>query len=135
MADGLASRLRDAFNQGKRAVQPGYVDAQTERALVEQRAYQKRTVLGERRLRALVHLGADGAASKPAPLVAYLAEAAGPRLPMHPRFKARIIARAHPPLDPYETSPVAFEVLALARICPPPRLAAAAKEGGKAEVK
>jgi hypothetical protein len=118
VAEGLTGRLREAFNQGKRAVQPGYLDTQTERALVDQRFYQKRTVLGGRRQRALFHFVPAAAT----PLVAYLTEAVAPILPMHTRFKVRLIARAHPPLDPYESSPVALEVLALARLCPPPRL-------------
>jgi hypothetical protein len=123
VAEGLSTRVRDAWNQGKRAVQPGYLDAQAERALVEQRLYQHRVVLGGKRQRALFQLQeAPGKPGSAAPLVAYLPDTVGPRLPMHTRFRARMIARVHPPLDPYETSPVALEVLALGRLCPPPRV-------------
>src|SRR5262249_28317971 len=40
VAEGLTTRVRDAWNQGKRAVQPGYLDAQNERWIVEQRQQQ-----------------------------------------------------------------------------------------------
>jgi hypothetical protein len=114
--EGLTTRIREAWISAKRAVAPGYLDTQTERALAEQRSYQHRNVLGGRRQRALLHLPQD----PPAPLVAYLPDAVASQLPLHPRFKARVIARVHLPLDPYEPG-AALEVLALARLCPPLR--------------
>jgi hypothetical protein len=117
--EGLTTRIRDAFKSAKRAVPSGYLDTQTERALAEQHSYQHRNVLGGRRQRALLHFPQD-TSSSPAPLVAYLPDAVASSLPLHPRFKARVIARVHLPLDPYEQGP-ALEVLALARLCPPLR--------------
>jgi hypothetical protein len=114
-AEGLTRRIRDAFNQGKRAVDAGYLDQVTERSLLEQRAYQRRTVLGAKRLRTLFHFPSGGA-----PLVTYLPDAAAPHLPVYPRFKARLIARVHLPMDRHEQSALALESLALARLVPPP---------------
>jgi hypothetical protein len=142
VADGLTSRVRDAFAGARRAVPANYLDAQTERVLLEQRAYQRRTILGGKRLRALFTLaGAPGtgapaggpsvaAASNAAAtggaqtLVVYLPESTALDLPMYGRFRARIIARVHLPLDQYEQSPQAVEALALCRLVPPPRRAA-----------
>src|SRR5262249_42212999 len=42
VSDGLTTRIKDAFGQGKRMVAPGYLDQQTERALLEGRHYQRR---------------------------------------------------------------------------------------------
>ena len=120
VAEGLTTRVRDAFNQGKRAVPSGYLEAQTERALLEQRAYQRRSVLGSRRLRGLFHFPA-AAGQQPAPTVTYLPDAIAAKLPMYQRFKARLIVRVHLPIDQYESGPMAFEALALARLVPPPK--------------
>lgn len=117
VAEGLTARVRDAFNQGKRTVQPGYLDVQTERALVEQRCYQHRKVLGGRRQRALFHFTPAGAA----PMVTYLPDAVAERLPISARFKVRMIARVHVSLDDYEQGPLALETLALARLVTLPR--------------
>ncbi len=123
VADGLTARVRDAFNNAKRAVQAGYLDAQTERALVDQRSYQHRLVLGGRRQRALFQFaGLDGSSGLRggAPTVTYLPESAAAKLPLFARFKVRLIARLHLPLDQYEQGP-ALEALAMARLCPAPR--------------
>jgi hypothetical protein len=123
VAEGLTTRVKEAWGQGKRAVPAGYLDAQTERALLEQRAYQRRRVLGGRRLRALFTVpppvGAGAAPPPASPIVTYLPEDAADKLPLFPRIKVRIVARVHPPLDHYEQSSFAFEALALARLSPP----------------
>ena len=54
VSEGLTTRIKEAFGQGRRNVPAGYVDTQTERVLLEQRHYQKRAVLGEKHLRALL---------------------------------------------------------------------------------
>jgi len=119
VAEGLTSRVREAFNGAKRTVQPGYLDAQTERALIEQRAYQHRTVLGGRWQRALFHFGSEGGGKAgQGALVAYLPDDAAPKLPLYARFRVRMIARVHLPIDPNEQG-AALETLALARLCKP----------------
>ncbi len=115
VAEGLTTRIRDAWNQGKRMVAPGYLDAQTERVLTEQRHYQRRTVFGGPHLRALLHAGG------PSPIPTYLPEAAAKVLPLYPRFKARIVVEVHLQLDPYETHQAALRGVALARVSPLPK--------------
>jgi hypothetical protein len=122
VVESVTARVRDAFSQAKRPVQLAQLDAQIERSLVEQRLYQHRKVLGGRRQRALYHPpGSDGSRSGgPSPLVTYLPDAVESKLPLYARFKARLIARVHLNLDPYEQG-LALEPLALARLCPSPR--------------
>ena len=115
VAEGLTKRIRDAWNQGKRMVEPGYLDAQTERVLTEQRHYQRRTVFGGPHLRALLHAGG------PTPIPAYLPESAAKVLPLHPRFKVRLVAEVHLQIDPYETHQAALRGVALARVSPLPK--------------
>ena len=105
VAEGLTKRMEDAFAQGKRVVPAGYLDAQRERALLEQRQYQRRAVFGGKHLRALVRLGGAepapgvrlGMAGKAPPasavvVPAYLPESLAEGLPMYPRFRVRMVA-------------------------------------------
>jgi hypothetical protein len=115
--EAITGRFRDAFGRVKRAVPPGYLEAQTERALLEQRRYQKRVFHGEPHLRALL----QGPGEKASSLV-YLPEAVADKLPLFQRFNARIIAEAHLSADQYETHPHALEALAIARELPAPAL-------------
>jgi hypothetical protein len=113
VAEGLTTRLRDTFQKGKRVVPPGYFDAQVERAALEQRLYQRRDVLGDRHIRALLHL--EGAA---APVPVYLPDHLAKRLPLFLRFRARVVAEVHGPVDAYETHAAALKVIALGRMMP-----------------
>lgn len=115
VAEGLTTRIREAWSQGKRVVAPGYLDAQTERALIEQRHYQRRTVFGGKHIRALLHAGGN------APIPAYLPESAAKVLPLYPRFKARLVVEVHLQIDPYEAHQAALRGLALARVSPMPK--------------
>jgi hypothetical protein len=109
--ENLTARLRDAFAAGSWSLPAGYLDLQVERALVEQRRYQRRAVLGETWLRAL--LGLRGSA---APV--YLPEALVGRLPLYARFNARVIVEVLLQQDPFEAHPYALKCLALARAVP-----------------
>ena len=115
VAEGLTARIREAWGQGKRVVAPGYLDAQTERALTEQRHYQRRTVFGGTHLRALLHAGGT------VPIPTYLPEVAAKVLPLYPRFKVRLVVEVHLQIDPYETHQAALRGLALARVSPLPK--------------
>ena len=57
MVETLTGRIRDAFARVKRAVPATYLETQTDRALLEQRLYQKRMFLGDPHLRALLQAG------------------------------------------------------------------------------
>lgn len=116
VSDGLTARIKEAFGQTRRSVQAGYIDTHTERVLLEQRYYQKRTVLGERYLRALLPLSGSTA-----PYPTYIPEAVSARLPMYQRFRGRLIVEVHQQEDQYESHPLALRVLALSRVTPPPR--------------
>jgi hypothetical protein len=108
--EAMANRIRDAFGRTRRAVPAGYLEAQIDRALLEQRRYQKRTFRGEPHLRALIQAGGDKGG-----LLVYLPEAVADKLPLYHRFGARVLAVAHLSVDQYETHPFALEALALAR--------------------
>jgi hypothetical protein len=109
--ENLMARLRDAFAQGSWSLPAGYLDQQVERALVEGRRYQRRALLGETWLRALI--GARGSA---APV--YLPEALVGKLPLYARFSARVVVEVHLQQDPAEAHPCALLCLGLARAVP-----------------
>ncbi len=111
VAEGLTLRVKEAFAQGNRMLPPSYLDSHTDRMLLEQRHYQKRTVFGELWIRSV--LLPSGAQQ---PLPAYLPESLSKKLPMFQRFKARLIAEAHMQQDEYENHPAALKVVALGRV-------------------
>ena len=78
--------------------------------------YKRRfqTVFGAPAIRTL--LISPGSSSA---LPIYLPESLGRQLPMCPRFKARLIAEAHPRQDQHETHAAALRAVALARVLPP----------------
>jgi hypothetical protein len=125
VADGLTKRIEDAFAQGKRAVPAGYLEAQRERALLEQRQYQRRAVFGGKHLRGLLRFGSAEPASKAGTPVkasasndgipAYLPDSLAEALPMYPRFRTRAVVELRMATDRYETHPAAVRVMALAR--------------------
>ena len=118
VAEGFTARIRDTYAIGKRTVPLPQLDTQTERALLEQRSYQRRKVLAGPHLRALLLSPSPGASPIPTYLPAALAEA----LPMYARFRARLIAEVHLQVDQSETQPAALRALALVRAVPaPPR--------------
>lgn len=109
----LTGRIREAFAKTKRAVPADYLETQTERALLEQRHYQRRTFQGARHLRALLQMGGEKGA-----MLTYLPESVSDKLPLFQRFGVRLIAEVHLSVDQYEAYPYALEVLALAREIP-----------------
>ncbi len=115
VAEGLTTRIREAFAQGRRAVPTGYLDAQTERVLLDQRCYQRRTVFGGEYLRALLSTGGSSS-----PIPTYLPEALAKKLPLYQHFKARLIAWGELAVDQHETHPAALKVAALGRLAPAP---------------
>jgi hypothetical protein len=123
IARGALERLREAFAQARHGLPPDYVDASTERILLQERRYQKRPVFGQSSIRGLLHVaeatqGASG--SKPAgsavPIPTYLPESLTSSLPMFRRFKVRLLAEADLREDQYEVCPMALRALALGRV-------------------
>ncbi|UQA62403.1 DUF2169 family type VI secretion system accessory protein [Polyangium aurulentum] len=111
VAEGLTQRVKEAFAQGNRMLPPSYLDTHTERMLLEQRHYQKRTVFGEPWLRSVLVPGGSQTS-----MPAYLPESLSKKLPMFQRFRARIIAEAHMQQDEYESHPAALKVVAVGRV-------------------
>jgi hypothetical protein len=110
VADGLAASVHEAWAQANRSLPQGFLTAQTERALLAQRAYQRREVLGRTWIRALFTRAGEAA-----PIPALLPTSIAPRLPLFPRFPARLVAEPLPPQDALDASPVILRVAALAR--------------------
>ena len=108
VAESLTARAREALQPGRG---PAPVDPQVERMLLDQRAYQKRTLLGQVWIRSLLH--ASGVSD---PIPTYLPESLAKQLPLAPRMRARVIAEVHPQQDQYEPHPSALRALALARV-------------------
>jgi hypothetical protein len=114
VAEGLTAKVKEAFGQGNRMVQPSYLESLTERMLLEQRSYQRRVVFGKPALRALFY--PEGGAE---PIPTYLPEPLAKELPMMQRLRARAVAEVHMQQDQYETHPAALRVVALARVGSP----------------
>jgi hypothetical protein len=114
-AESLSTRVKEAFAQANRTLPANYLDTQTERMLLEQRHYQKRTIFGEPRLRALLT-----PAGSTVPIPVYLPEALGKQLPLFQRFRARVLVDVHMQQDQYETHACALKAVAVGRVLPVP---------------
>jgi len=115
--DGYTARLREAFAQTARGLPAGYLEAHTERLLLEQRHYQKRTVLGQEWIRALL---TPAGASPGEAIPTYLPERLSKELPMFQRFRVRALVEVRLQLDQFEAHPSALRVVALGRVVPMP---------------
>jgi len=111
VADGLVKRILESFGQAKRAVTVEYVESQTERALLEQRHYQRRKVFGGKHLRCLL---IPGGSKEPIPT--YLPEALSEELPMYAHFRVRVITEVRMAEDQYETHATALRVIGVGRV-------------------
>jgi hypothetical protein len=113
VVDGLVSRVKEAWGKANRMLPASYIDTHTTRVLLEQRHYQKRELLDDTWIRALLSLP-----DLDAPVPAYLPGKLAKRLPLFKRFSARLIAEVLPQQDQYETSSIALRSVALARVVP-----------------
>ena len=111
VAEGLTQKIREAFAQANRILPASYLDTHTERILLEQRNYQKRTMWGELWIRSLMQ-PYNGSVAVPC----YLPDLLSKQLPMFQRFKARLICEAVVQQDENEAQPIALKVVALGRI-------------------
>jgi hypothetical protein len=110
IADGMTQKVREAFAQGSRMLPAGYLDTHTQRILLEQRHYQKRSVFGDEAIRSeLVPAGSQ------VPIPTYLPSGLAKKLPMFQRLKVRLIAEAHVQQDQFESHSSALRVVALGR--------------------
>jgi hypothetical protein len=111
IAEGLTEKVREAFASAKRMVPGDYLDAHTERMLLEQRAYQRRTVYGRKWIRSVMRAGSGGGS-----VPVYLPEALKDELPMFRRFKVKLIGEVDMREDQGESSGCAVKVVALGRV-------------------
>ena len=111
LATTLTTKIREAFAKSSRSVGPTYLDDQAERALLERRAYQKRSVFGAPHLRALFYF-AGGSTGVPT----YFPEALAKKLPLFRRLRVKLLAEAHFQADQYESHPSAVRAAAVARV-------------------
>lgn len=111
LADALTQKLREAFREGRRALPNDYLPSHTERMLLQQRAYQKRTVYGSAHLRAMWL--APGAA---APIPCYLPATLAPDLPASKKLKVRVLTEVDTAQDPFEEHALCLRPVALARV-------------------
>ncbi|AKT40125.1 DUF2169 family type VI secretion system accessory protein [Chondromyces crocatus] len=114
LVEGAATRIRQAFTQVNRTLPTDYLETTVIRTLIEERLYQRRTVLGDKRLCASLATGMG------APLPTYLPENLADKLPLFTKFRVRIIAEPHAQQDPTESEPLSLLVLALGRALPVP---------------
>ena len=123
-AQGLGARIRDAWTRANRLLPPDHLSACTERLLLEQRSYQKRELLDDTWIRAL--LSGPGVDT---PVPTYLPARIARRLPLYRRFPVRILGEVVWQQDQYETCPLAVRVFALGRL--PPRARSRARAGSR----
>ncbi len=109
IAERLTGTVREAFAQAKRGVPPDYLETQSERMLLEQRAYQRRSLYGKKWLRSVMR-GASGL------IPVYLPEEMKDELPMFRRFRVKMLAEVDLREDQGESSPWAVKVIALGRV-------------------
>jgi hypothetical protein len=110
-ADELTARLRDTFNNVSRPLPPGYLEAQAQRIVVEERRFQRRRLQGRSWIRCSF-VPIKSRASIPT----YLPDSLAQDLPMLQHFETRLIAEAHLYQDQYESHPIALKVVALTRV-------------------
>lgn len=111
VAASMTQRIREAFEGANRPVAATYLDDQTERALLERRAYQKRDVFGEPHLRSLFYFAGSSTG-----IPTYFPEAVAKKLPLFRRLRTRLIVEGQFQADQYESHSAALKVAAIARI-------------------
>ncbi len=112
VAESLTARVKEAFTQSARLLPAGYLDAHTDRRLLEQRHYQRRTLLGKPWIRGLLASAAPGVQTS---IPTYLPADLATMLPMFRRFKARLIVELNLQQDEHESHAFALRAVALAR--------------------
>lgn len=111
MAERLSEQLREVLARDHRAIPLRSIEAHVERILLEGRHMQKRTLLGQPWIRALLGLAGGGP-----PVPVYLPAAPSRELPALQRFPVRLIAEVRAQLDQYEAQPISLRVVAVGRV-------------------
>jgi hypothetical protein len=111
VTSSLAASVREAWSQANRVLPPEHLDNQVTRALLSQRSYQRRDLLGDTWVRALFTV-----TGTPAAVPAYLPETAARKLPLFARIPVRVLVDVVPQQDQHEESAVALKLGAIARV-------------------
>lgn len=109
LAETQTSRIREAFAMGNRTVPATYLEHHTEKMLLHQRAYQKRTLLGAEHMRADLVFGGRA-------VPAYLPESMSRNLPGLRSWGARIVAEGRRRVDARDAAEVTLRVGAVATV-------------------
>lgn len=109
-ADALTQYLLTRSRDKTSRLPKGQLEEWVQRTLLEQRAYEKRNVLGDNHVRGLVW--------PDAPAVAYLPIPAAGMMPLLQSTPVRALAEVYPTQDEAESQGPALRVRALARVCP-----------------
>jgi hypothetical protein len=109
--EAITARVREAWARANPLLSPDHLATSAERMLIEQRRYQKRELMGETWLRALL-----GGAGWETPLPVYVPESSVKSLPIYRRFSARVIGEVVWQQDPLEDHSLALRALAIARL-------------------
>ena len=107
----MHEHLRRTYRETRRTVSLEQLDEIVTRSLLEQRKYQRRTLLGGRWIRALLTTSGSREA-----VPCYLPDALASDLPMMTAFRARVLAETHVRLDQYETARFALRAVTLGRV-------------------
>jgi len=107
----LLDALRRSFRESRRSVTLEQLEDIVTRSLLEQRKYQRRTLLGGVWIRSL--LATPGTRE---PIPCYLPDALANKLPMMTSFRARVLAEAHVRIDQYEPGRHALRAFTLGRV-------------------
>lgn len=111
VATALYERIRESFLREKKSLPPEYLEKEITQMLLTGRHYQKRTLMGEQKLRFLLRRqGEEGF------LVGYLPVKLAKDLPMYKRFVCRMLAEVRLNEDQHEEGKIALKALALARV-------------------
>ncbi len=109
--EAITARVREAWARANPLLAADHLATSAERMLLEQRRYQKRELMGETWLRAL--LGGSGWET---PLPVYVPESSVKSLPIYRRFSARVIGEVVWQQDPLEDHSLALRAVAIARL-------------------
>jgi len=111
IAESLTAKIKEAFVQANRAVPARYLEHHTERMLLHQRAYQKRTVQGKPCVRGMLTMTGTREG-----LTVYLPEAAAEEMPGLLRFPVKLVGEGRGRLEEAEERGTALRVVGLGRL-------------------
>lgn len=109
LADSITLKVREAFGDGHEGLPAGDLDTHVERMLLQQRHYQRRTLWGDERIRALLRAGGE-------PCPAYLPAAVARQLPPARSLRARLLAELNLLIVSADRAELSMRILALAAI-------------------